>query len=61
MVKVAAESDRAAAASVLRIVNRCDRLRARFDVGVIDFTDVTLPEETGRNQGSTLDQAIQAL
>ena len=32
-----------------------------FDVDVIDFTDAPLSENTGRNEGLTLDQAFQAL
>ena len=32
---------------------RCDRLLVHFDVDVIDFTDVPLSENTGRNTGLT--------
>ena len=32
-----------------------------FDVDVIDFTDAPLSENTGRNEGLTLDQALRAL
>jgi arginase len=32
-----------------------------FDVDVIDFTDVPLSENTGRNEGLAYEQALQAL
>ena len=41
--------------------DRCDRLLVHFDVDVIDFTDVPLSENTGRNQGLTFDDALRAL
>lgn len=40
---------------------RCDRLLVHFDVDVIDFTDVPLSENWGRNEGLGYDQAIDAL
>jgi arginase len=41
--------------------SRCDRLLVHFDVDVIDFTDVPLSENTGRNEGLSYDQALSAL
>ena len=38
-----------------------DRLLIHFDVDVIDFVDAPLSENTGRNEGLTLDQALRAL
>ncbi len=40
---------------------RRERLLVHFDVDVIDFTDAPLSENTGRNIGLTLDQAMEAL
>jgi arginase len=41
--------------------DRCDRILVHFDVDVIDFTDVPLSENTGRNQGLAFDHALRAL
>jgi arginase len=40
---------------------RCDRLLVHFDVDVIDFTDVSLSENWGRNVGLAYGDAITAL
>jgi arginase len=40
---------------------RCDRLLVHFDVDVIDFTDVPLSENWGRNEGLSYDAAMRAL
>jgi arginase len=40
---------------------RYDRLLVHFDVDVIDFTDVPLSENCGRNQGLAYEQAMSAL
>ena len=40
---------------------RCDRLLVHFDVDVIDFTDVPLSENWGRNEGLAYDHAMRAL
>ena len=61
VAEVAADPEGAAADALARIADRCDRLLVHFDVDVIDFTDAPLSEETGRNQGLTLDQALRAL
>jgi arginase len=39
----------------------CERLLVHFDVDVIDFTDVPLSENTGRNQGLSYEHAMSAL
>ncbi len=61
VTEVASDPEGAAATAVARMAERCDRLLVHFDVDVIDFTDAPLSEETGRNQGLTLDQALRAL
>jgi arginase len=43
------------------IESRCDRLLIHFDVDTIDFTDLPLSEETGRNQGLSFVDAMRAL
>ena len=40
---------------------RFDRVLVHFDVDVIDFTDVPLSENTGRNEGLAYDHALRAL
>ena len=59
--EVAADPEGAAARACALIEDRCDRLLVHFDVDVIDFTDVPLSENTGRNQGLTFDHALRAL
>ena len=49
--EVAADPEGAAARARALIEDRCDRLLVHFDVDVIDFTDVPLSENTGRNEG----------
>jgi arginase len=39
---------------------RCERLVVHFDVDVIDFTDVPLSENCGRNEGLAYDAAFRA-
>jgi arginase len=41
--------------------SRCDRLLVHFDVDVIDFTDVPLSENWGRNVGVSYDEAMRSL
>jgi arginase len=53
------EGTAAAALAVLKPV--CDRLLVHFDVDTVDFTDLPLSEETGRNQGLLFDVAMRAL
>jgi arginase len=39
----------------------CDRLVVHFDVDTIDFVDAPLSENTGRNTGLSLQEAMRAL
>lgn len=59
--EVAADPEGAAARACALMEDRCDRLLVHFDVDVIDFTDVPLSENTGRNQGLAFDHALRAL
>ena len=43
------------------IEERCDRVLVHFDVDVIDFTDVPLSENWGRNEGLSYEHALRAL
>jgi arginase len=58
---VAADPAGTAARALALMDSRCDRLLVHFDVDVIDFTDVPLSENTGRNEGLSYDQALSAL
>jgi arginase len=58
---VAADPEGAADRACERMGDRCDRILVHFDVDVIDFTDVPLSENTGRNQGLAFDHALRAL
>ena len=58
--EVTAGPERAAAAALRLLEDRCDRLVVHFDVDVIDFTDAPLSENTGRNQGLAFDDALRA-
>jgi arginase len=52
----------AAAARALELLDdRAERLLVHFDVDVIDFTDVPLSENPGRNEGLAYDDAVRAL
>ena len=52
----------AAAREVLEgFATRFDRLLVHFDVDTVDFTDAPLSENTGRNEGLSLDDALSAL
>jgi arginase len=59
--EVAADPERAATRAREAMQGRCDRLLVHFDVDVIDFTDVPLSENCGRNQGLAFDDALRAL
>ena len=59
--EVAAEPERAACRARELVEDRCDRLLVHFDVDVIDFTDVPLSENPGRNEGLAYDHAMEAL
>jgi arginase len=59
--EVVADPEGAAARACALMEDRCDRLLVHFDVDVIDFIDVPLSENTGRNQGLAFDHALRAL
>ena len=61
VAEVAADPEGAAARARRLIEDRCDRLLVHFDVDVIDFTDVPLSENWGRNEGLSFDDALGAL
>jgi arginase len=58
---VAADPEGAAERACALMAERCDRLLIHFDVDVIDFTDVPLSENWGRNEGLAYDHALRAL
>jgi arginase len=58
---IAADPETAAAHALELIEERCDRLLVHFDVDVIDFTDVPLSENWGRNVGLAYEQTLRAL
>jgi arginase len=53
--------ERAARRARELIEDRCDRLLVHFDVDVVDFTDMPLSENWGRNEGLAYDHAMRAL
>lgn len=59
-VDVAADPE-GAASTALAQLSDVDQLLVHFDVDVVDFTDAPLSENTGRNEGLTLEQAFRAL
>jgi arginase len=59
--EVAAGPEAAAERARASMEARCDRLLVHFDVDVIDFTDVPLSENTGRNEGLAYADAMRAL
>jgi arginase len=59
--EVAADPEEAARRARELIEGRCDRLLVHFDVDVIDFTDVPLSENPGRDEGLAYDHAVTAL
>ena len=61
VAEVTADPEDAAAEAVARMAERCGRVLVHFDVDVIDFTDVPLSENTGRNEGLAYDDALRAL
>jgi len=58
---VAADPEGAAAGASGLMEARCDRVLVHFDVDVIDFTDMPLSENTGRNEGLAYADALRAL
>ena len=59
--EVAADPEGAAARALAEMEPRCDRLLVHFDVDTVDFTDLPLSENTGRNEGLPFDAALRAL
>jgi arginase len=59
--EVAADPDRAAGHACALLEQRCDRILVHFDVDVIDFTDMPLSENWGRNEGLAYDVAMRVL
>jgi arginase len=59
--EVAADPEGAATSARQSIESRCDRVLVHFDVDVIDFTDVPLSENWGRNEGLSFEHALRAL
>jgi arginase len=59
--EVAADPERAATRARQSLEGRCDRVLVHFDVDVIDFTDVPLSENWGRNEGLSYDHTMRAL
>jgi arginase len=59
--KVAADPEGAAARALVEMEARFDRLLLHFDVDTVDFTDLPLSENTGRNEGLPFDAAMWAL
>ncbi len=59
--EVAADPEGAATRARRSIESRCDRVLVHFDVDVIDFTDVPLSENWGRNEGLSYEHALRAL
>jgi arginase len=56
-----ADPEAAAERARTQLAGQCDRLLVHFDVDVIDFTDVPLSENPGRNEGLAYEVAFEAL
>ncbi len=61
VAEVAADPEGTARRVLAEFGSRFDRLLVHFDVDTIDFTDMPLSENTGRNEGLSFEQAIRAL
>jgi arginase len=59
--QVGADPEAAAERALAVAGDRCDRLLVHCDVDVIDFTDVPLSENWGRNEGLAYESAMRAL
>ena len=53
--EVAADPEGTAACLMAQMESRVDRLLVHFDVDTVDFTDLPLSENTGRNEGLSFD------
>ena len=58
---VAADPEAAATHALTEMEPRFDRLLVHFDVDTVDFTDLPLSENTGRNEGLLFETAMRAL
>jgi arginase len=58
---VARDPEGAAARALEQMEPRFDLLLVHFDVDTVDFTDLPLSENTGRNEGLPFDTAVRAL
>ncbi len=59
--EVAADPEGTAARALAELSSRCDRILIHLDVDTIDFTDLPLSENTGRNEGLSFEQTMRAL
>jgi arginase len=59
--EVAADPEGAAARALGEMEASFDRLLVHFDVDTVDFTDLPLSENPGRNEGLPFDTAVRAL
>ena len=59
--EVSADPSGAARRALELLEGRAERLIVHFDVDVIDFTDVPLSENPGRNEGLAYEHALEAL
>jgi arginase len=59
--EVAADPEGAAARALGEMEASFDRLLVHFDVDTVDFTDLPLSENPGRNEGLPFDTAVKAL
>jgi arginase len=59
--EVADDPEGAAVRALVLMEARCDRLLVHFDVDTVDFTDLPLSENTGRNKGLAFEAALRAL
>jgi arginase len=59
--EVAADPEGAALQAREHLEARCDRVLVHFDVDVVDFTDVPLSENCGRNEGLSYVDTMRAL
>ena len=59
--QVAADPEGTAARALAEMEPRFDRLLVHFDADTVDFTDLPLSENTGRNEGLPFDAAMRAL
>jgi arginase len=59
--EVATDPEGAAARALAQMEARFDRLLVHFDVDTVDFTDLPLSENAGRNEGLPFEVAMRAL